>query len=71
MRLGIAAANLLERLRRRTFRVYLHAPAAILAVARCHGLEPVTRHRGLLWEYVGLARTERTAESATAAAAAS
>jgi hypothetical protein len=59
MRLGIAAANLLERVRRRTFRVYLHSPAAILTVARDRGLEPVALHRGPLWEFLGLVPCER------------
>ena len=60
MRLGLAAANLLQRVRRRSFRAYLHPPAAILAVARSHGLEPAAKHRGPLWEFVCLARTQRT-----------
>ena len=55
-RLGVTAANLLERLRRRTFRAYVHPPAAISAVARTHGLEPTTSHRGALWEFCGLQR---------------
>jgi hypothetical protein len=55
-RLGFTAANLLERLRRRTFRAYVHPPAAIIAVARTHGLEPTTSHRGALWEFCGLQR---------------
>jgi magnesium-protoporphyrin O-methyltransferase len=63
MRLGLAAANLLQRVRRRSFRVYLHPPAAILAVARSHGLEPAATHRGPLWEFVGLARTGRARET--------
>jgi methyltransferase family protein len=57
MRLGISAANLIERLRRRTFRVFVHSPAAMIAVARSHGLEPTARHRGRLWEFCGLERT--------------
>lgn len=56
MRLGLAAVNLIERLRRRTFRVYVHPPAA--TVARSHGLEPTARHRGRLWEFCGLERTD-------------
>ena len=45
-RLGFTTANLLERLRRKTFRAYVYLPAAIIAVARTHGLEPTTSHRG-------------------------
>ncbi len=55
-RLGLTAVNLLQRLRRHPFRVYLHPPHALLAVARAHGLEPVSRHRGLIWEFAGLGR---------------
>jgi hypothetical protein len=61
-RLGIAAANLIQRLRRSTFRVYVHSPAAMIGVARSHGLEPIARHRGRLWEFCGL---ERPGASAT------
>lgn len=57
MRLGFSAANVFERLRRRTFRAYVHPPAAMIAVARRHGLEPITTHRGALWELCGLERT--------------
>jgi magnesium-protoporphyrin O-methyltransferase len=57
MRLGLAAANLIERLRGRTFRVYVHSPAAMIAVARSHGLEPIASHRGRLWEFCGFERT--------------
>lgn len=56
-RLGLAAANLIERLRRRTFRVYVHAPAAMIAVARSHGLEPTAHHRGWFCEFCGFERT--------------
>lgn len=58
MRLGLTMLNLLQRMRRRSFRVYLHPPTAVLAVARVHGLEPVSHHRGLLWEFAGLTRHE-------------
>ena len=58
MRLGFAVMNLFQRMRRRSFRVYLHPPAAVLAVASTHGLEPASRHRGLVWEFAGLTRHE-------------
>jgi hypothetical protein len=48
MRLGLGTINRLQRLRRKTFRVYLHAPAAILDVASSRGLETATRERGRL-----------------------
>ena len=58
MRLGFKAINLFQRMRRRSFRVYLHPPAAVLGVARAHGLEPASVHRGLVWEFAGLTRQE-------------
>jgi len=58
MRLGLAAANLIQRVRRTTFRVYVHPPAAMIAVARSHGLEPTARHRGPLWEFWGPERPD-------------
>lgn len=57
MRLGIGAVNLIQRLRRRAFRVYVHSPAAMIAVAGLYGLEPTARQRGRLWEFCGLERT--------------
>ena len=57
LKLGIGTANLIERARRKTFRVYVHSPEAMIAVARSHGLEPTARHRGRLWEFCGLERT--------------
>lgn len=57
-RLGFTAGNLLERLRRKTFRAYVHHPAAIVAVARAHGLEAITSHRGPIWEFCALERID-------------
>ena len=57
MRLGLGTINRLQRLRRKAFRVYLHAPAAILDVASSHGLETATRERGRLWELVSFERS--------------
>jgi 2-polyprenyl-3-methyl-5-hydroxy-6-metoxy-1,4-benzoquinol methylase len=64
MRLGLAALNVFQRVRRRSFRVYLHSPSAVLAVARAHGLQPAGYHRGLVWEFAGLARREQGDASA-------
>ena len=57
MRLGLGTINRLQRLRRKAFRVYLHAPLAILDVASSHGLETATRERGRLWELVSFERS--------------
>ena len=58
MRFGFAVINFLQWIRRRSFRVYLHPPAAVLAVAGANGLEPANRHRGLVWEFAGLTRRD-------------
>ena len=50
MRLAIAAINLVQRLKRSTFRVFLHDPAAIDAVLRASGLERRSTQRTLGWE---------------------
>jgi len=56
LRLGIRAHNLWQRLRRRSFRAYLHPPDAILASAHTHGLDPVFGYRGRVWHAVVLER---------------
>jgi hypothetical protein len=70
VRVGFAAGNLVERLLGRTFRAYVHPPAAIIAVARSRGLEVAGGHRGLVWEFVGLAGTALPASGAASAHAA-
>ena len=61
MRIGLGTINQLQRLKRKAFPFYLHAPAAILDVARSHGLEAVTRERGPFWELVSFEREMRPA----------
>jgi len=56
MRVAIAAINLLQRLKRSTFRVFLHDPAAIDAELRAAGLEQRSRRQTLGWEVVVYAR---------------
>jgi magnesium-protoporphyrin O-methyltransferase len=55
-RLAFSAANLLSRVRRSSFRAYVHRPAAILAVAEARGLRPVLEHRGAFWQLAALER---------------
>lgn len=64
-RAGIAGVNLIQRIRRKTFRVYVHAPAAITTIAEAHGLHPAARHRGFVWELREFVRSApiRTAPS--------
>ncbi len=61
IRLGLRTINRLQRLRRKAFRVYLHAPVAILDVATAHGLEVAAREGSRLWELVSLERPLRHA----------
>jgi magnesium-protoporphyrin O-methyltransferase len=56
MRIGIATINLFQRLKRSTFRVFLHDPAAIDAELRDAGLERRSRRQTLGWEVVVYAR---------------
>ena len=56
MRVAIAAINLLQQLKRSTFRVFLHDPAAIDAELRAAGLERTSRRQTLGWEVVVYAR---------------
>ncbi len=55
-RIGFATVNLIQRVRRRTFRVFLHSPATIIAIAQSYGLEPVSQHRGSVWQFAAFAR---------------
>ncbi|HET7373495.1 MAG TPA: class I SAM-dependent methyltransferase, partial [Gemmatimonadaceae bacterium] len=48
----VRTINLVLRIRRTAFRVFVHSPAAIDGVLRRNGLELVTRHRTVVWEIV-------------------
>lgn len=52
----VAIGNLTLRLRGRSYRGFVHEPAAMVAVLRRHGFEPRYRHRGLIWCVVGATR---------------
>jgi magnesium-protoporphyrin O-methyltransferase len=53
-----AALNALQRLRRSTFRGYVHPVDHIVAVARAHGLTPAERRRhGMMWESAAFTST--------------
>jgi hypothetical protein len=57
MRVGIAALNVVQRVKRSPFRVYLHAPDAIDAVLRATGLTRRVARHTLGWEVVVYERT--------------
>jgi hypothetical protein len=50
MRIGIACINLIQRLKRTTFRGFLHDPSSIDGVLRDRGLERTSIRRTLGWE---------------------
>ena len=52
MRVAIAALNVLQRLKRTTFRVFLHDPAAIDRALRAAGLVPRSERHTLGWHVV-------------------
>ena len=52
MRVAIAAVNVLQRLKRTTFRVFLHDPAAIDRALRAAGLAPRSERHTLGWHVV-------------------
>lgn len=56
IRLGIATVNLVQRLRRRSFRAFVHAPAALRAAAEAQGLRIAETGRTTMWEYAELRR---------------
>jgi 2-polyprenyl-3-methyl-5-hydroxy-6-metoxy-1,4-benzoquinol methylase len=55
-RLGVAAANLVERLRRQSFRAYVHPPSAVIAAAEVQGLKRTVEHTGAVWLLVAFER---------------
>jgi 2-polyprenyl-3-methyl-5-hydroxy-6-metoxy-1,4-benzoquinol methylase len=55
-RLFIGASNLAFRLGRSDFRVFAHPPTAMLAVLTEHGLHPVARRRGSVWNITAARR---------------
>lgn len=57
IRWGLAAANAFLAIRGSTFRGYVHAARAVLATAERHGMQPVERRRGLIWQLIALERT--------------
>ena len=56
VRLGLRLVNAWQRLSRRSFRVFLHPPAALLAAAEGQGLRLAAHERRRLWELATLVR---------------
>jgi magnesium-protoporphyrin O-methyltransferase len=55
-RAWMAAQNLTFRLLGKSFRTYLHPPAAMVAAAERSGMHAEYRHHGPVWQVVGLTR---------------
>jgi 2-polyprenyl-3-methyl-5-hydroxy-6-metoxy-1,4-benzoquinol methylase len=55
-RLFVLLQHAAFRLLRKEFRVFVHPPAAMLAVLERRGLRPVYRHDGAVWQIAGLER---------------
>ena len=55
----VGAENLLARLRRRTFRAFVHPAEAMESVLVGTGLDRRYEHRGRAWRVVGLERAPR------------
>ena len=57
IRLGMRAFNLVQRALGRSFRVFVHSPSALRAVAEAEGLAGSVTEHGSLWEFTTLLRT--------------
>ena len=55
-RLALTLANVVLRITRRQFRVFLHPPHLIVRTAEQHGLRPRLNQRGRFWQVVALER---------------
>ena len=52
----VATQNLLLRVSGREFRVFVHPPAAMLAVLAEHGMHLRDAHRGAVWQVAAVSR---------------
>jgi magnesium-protoporphyrin O-methyltransferase len=59
VRLGVRLGNVVRRIRRTAFRVFVYRPAAIEDALRRHGFALRTRHRTFVWEVVTYERSAR------------
>lgn len=57
VRVALAAGNALMKIRRSTFRAYVHTTRAVLSAAQRRGMRPVEHRRGLIWQLIALERT--------------
>jgi magnesium-protoporphyrin O-methyltransferase len=57
IRLAVRAFNLVQRVLGRSFRVFVHSPAALRSAAEAEGLDASETGRGSLWEFTTLLRS--------------
>lgn len=55
-RVSLGWDNMVRRIQRSDFRAFVHRPDKMLAVLEAQGLTPRYRHRGVIWNVVGLTR---------------
>ena len=53
---ALRAGDLMLRLARREFQVFLHSPDKIMATAELHGLETIFNRSGSFWQVISLGR---------------
>ena len=56
MRFGVGIANLIQRLRRHPFRIYVHDPGEVQALLEGHGLSRRYLREGIVWRVMVFAR---------------
>ena len=56
MRFGVGVANLIQRLRRHPFRIYVHDPDEVEAVLEGHGLSQRYLRDGIIWQVIVFGR---------------
>lgn len=56
MRIGLGLGNLILRLTRREFQIFLHPPRRILATSEEHGLRVIFDQTGVIWTVAALRR---------------
>lgn len=56
MRFGVGLVNLFQRLRRHSFRVYVHDPVEVEAVLEGHGMSRRYLHEGMVWRVMVFGR---------------
>ena len=59
IRFGVGLVNLIQRLRRHPFRIFVHEPGEVEAVLERHGLSRHALHEGMIWRVAVFGRTSQ------------